>query len=69
MKQIHIGNIVCAGLIAACLLGCQKPPATSFSMPPPQVTVAKAITRDVPEYLDEIGKCTAQGSGIDCAAG
>src|SRR5258708_2746024 len=31
-------------------------------MPPPMVTVADAKTQDVPVYLDEIGKCTAQES-------
>ena len=28
-------------------------------MPPPAVTTAKAISQDVPVYLDEIGRCTA----------
>ncbi len=29
-------------------------------MPPALVTVATTVSRDVPEYIDEIGKCTAR---------
>jgi membrane fusion protein, multidrug efflux system len=56
-----------AGIAALCALsaagGCDKPPAPAagaFVMPPALVTVAPAVARDVPEYLDEIGKCAAR---------
>jgi membrane fusion protein, multidrug efflux system len=38
--------------------GCQKKPPEERPLPP-LVAVAEAIGRDVPEYLDEIGTCTA----------
>src|SRR5437763_1022610 len=56
-----------AGLLPGCAtlagfnIGCEKhaegmgPP----KRPPAPVTVATAVTRDVPVYLDEIGKCAA----------
>ena len=43
------------------LMGCQKqaaPPA--FERPPAPVAVAAAITKDVPIFLDEVGKCAAR---------
>ena len=51
--------------IAASLLlaGCERAgPAApaAFERPPAPVTVAEAITRDVPVYLDEVGKCAAR---------
>jgi multidrug efflux system membrane fusion protein len=43
------------------LAGCNRGAApAAFQMPPPAVTVAAAINRDVPLYLDEIGTCTAR---------
>ena len=51
------------GLILALplLLGsCQKRAAGMFERPPAPVTVATAATRDVPVYLDEVGKCVAR---------
>ncbi|MCI0388203.1 MAG: efflux RND transporter periplasmic adaptor subunit [Acidobacteria bacterium] len=32
----------------------------SFDRPPAPVTVASAVTQDVPVYLDQVGKCTAR---------
>ena len=32
----------------------------AFERPPAPVTVAAAVTRDVPVYLDEVGKCVAR---------
>lgn len=42
--------------------GCGGPQASSpvFERPPAPVTVAVAVTQDVPIYLDAIGKCTAR---------
>ncbi|HKN46960.1 MAG TPA: hypothetical protein VJ144_03210, partial [Candidatus Polarisedimenticolia bacterium] len=56
-----------AGVALSCLAvvalaGCangQKAPA-AFERPPAPVSVLPAITRDVPVYLDEVGKCVAR---------
>src|SRR5262245_37303459 len=40
--------------------GCGKKQAMSFDRPPSPVTVAAAVTQDVPVYLDQIGKCVAR---------
>jgi multidrug efflux system membrane fusion protein len=47
--------------IATTAAGCSKsnPQAANFHMPAPLVTVTPAIARDVPFYLDEIGKNAA----------
>ena len=39
---------------------CQKKGPPSFERPPAPVSVAKAVARDVPIYLDEVGKCVAR---------
>ena len=39
---------------------CQKKSPASFERPPAPVSVAKAVARDVPIYLDEVGKCVAR---------
>ena len=40
--------------------GCGKKQEMSFDRPPAPVTVATAVTQDVPMYLDQVGKCTAR---------
>lgn len=40
--------------------GCEKKAAPSFERPPAPVTVAPAVTQDVPNYLDAIGKFVAR---------
>ena len=40
--------------------GCGKKQEMSFDRPPAPVTVAAAVTQDVPVYLDQIGKCVAR---------
>lgn len=45
-------------LIALAPGGCKKPPAAAPRLPP-LVTIAEAVKKDVPVYLDEIGACTA----------
>jgi membrane fusion protein, multidrug efflux system len=48
-------------LIAILLLaGCGKQEATSFERPPAPVTVEPAVTKDVPIYLDAVGKTVAR---------
>jgi membrane fusion protein, multidrug efflux system len=37
-----------------------KKQAQSFERPPAAVTVAQAVSRDVPVYLDQVGKCVAR---------
>jgi multidrug efflux system membrane fusion protein len=44
-------------LLASCG---QKKGAGGFERPPAPVTVAVAVQRDVPVYLDEVGKCVAR---------
>src|SRR5579862_4206045 len=52
------GVLLIAALLA--LAGCEKKAVAPPQAPPPQaVTTASVITRDVPIYLDEIGKCVA----------
>src|SRR5438874_32388 len=52
---------LCISFLALVLLlsGCGKKNAGPPQMPPRPVTVAKAETRDVPIYLDEVGNCAA----------
>src|SRR5215813_7909228 len=40
--------------------GCGKKQEMAFNRPPAPVTVAAAVTQDVPVYLDQIGKCVAR---------
>ena len=43
-------------LIAVLSFGCGKKVTAAFDRPPASVTVSTAVSRDVPVYLDEIGK-------------
>jgi multidrug efflux system membrane fusion protein len=52
-----LGLICCFALAFA---GCGKTAPASFERPPAPVSVAAAITEDVPVYLDEIGKFVAR---------
>ena len=49
-----------AVIVALVLVGCGKKEQMSFERPPAPVTVASAVTQDVPIYLDQIGKCVAR---------
>src|SRR5207249_10663032 len=42
------------------VVGCGKKPEATFERPPAPVTVATALTQDVPVYLDAIGKFVAR---------
>src|SRR5262245_40270478 len=42
------------------LAGCEKKAPASFERPPAPVTVAPAVTQDVPHYIDAIGKFVAR---------
>jgi multidrug efflux system membrane fusion protein len=50
-----------AVVLLASLIGCNKEGGgiAMPARPPAPVTVAEAVSRDVPVYVDEIGKCTA----------
>ena len=52
-----LGLICFSALVFA---GCEKKAPASFERPPAPVTVAAAIARDVPVYLDAIGKTVAR---------
>ena len=52
--------IAALALSAAALTSCGKKAAGGFERPPAPVTTAATIQRDVPVYLDEVGKCVAR---------
>lgn len=60
--KIHPKNRALTLMAVTALLsaGCAKEQAMSFERPPAPVTVAAAVTEDVPVYLDQIGKCAAR---------
>jgi multidrug efflux system membrane fusion protein len=43
-------------------VGCGRAAAPAFAPPPPTVTVSDTIVRDVPYYIDEIGRCASKES-------
>jgi membrane fusion protein, multidrug efflux system len=47
-------------LIFAGLAACNKKPEANFERPPAPVTVARAVARDVPVYIDAVGKTVAR---------
>ena len=49
---------VSLGLLLSC--GCDRKAPASFERPPAPVSVAQAVARDVPVYLDAIGKIAAR---------
>lgn len=59
MKSIFIRMSV-LGLAALAFAGCRQEAPPAFERPPAPVAVAAAVTRDVPVYLDEVGKVAAR---------
>lgn len=58
MKRI---SMFTAGFIAlAVLAGCRHEAPPAFERPPAPVSVIEAVSRDVPVYLDEVGKVAAR---------
>jgi len=53
-----VAAILCSGL--ALSAGCGRKNSSDFERPPAPVTVATAQARDVPVYLDEVGRCVAR---------
>jgi len=58
MKRISPLIVVSASLVIAA--GCKKQAPQSFERPPAPVSVAEAVARDVPLYLDQVGKVVAR---------
>lgn len=58
MRPWGVSFICCCGLLLAS--GCGRKAPASFERPPAPVSVAQAVTRDVPIYLDAIGKIAAR---------
>jgi hypothetical protein len=60
-RWISISTIafVVAGLLIF-IAACDKKAPASFERPPAPVAVMPAVARDVPVYLDEIGKFVAR---------
>jgi multidrug efflux system membrane fusion protein len=52
-RHFALGLALLAAIVSA---GCGKKVTAAFELPPPSVTVSVAAARDVPIYLDEIGK-------------
>ena len=53
------GRVLVAGLLTVALAACERQAQPGFDRPPAPVTVAAAIARDTPMYLDEVGRCAA----------
>src|SRR5262247_2872863 len=57
--SVSVTVLVISGVLAL-LAGCEKKAPASFERPPAPVTVATAVTQDVPHYIDGIGKFVAR---------
>ncbi len=54
-------SVLCAAFLSALVLaGCGNNGAALPERPPANVTVTPAVSREVPVYLDEVGKCVAR---------
>ena len=61
LRLVILGLILCVGMLT--VAGCNRSAGEQVTaFPPTPVTVAPAVAREVPIYLDEIGKCTARES-------
>jgi multidrug efflux system membrane fusion protein len=58
-RTLHV-TLAVMGMTGFVLAACSKGDPQSFKRPPAPVTVADAVARDVPVYLDELGKCVAR---------
>lgn len=58
-KTAQAGKLV--AILGLTLAGCQRSPAPGgLERPPAPVSVAAAVSREVPVYLDAVGKCAAR---------
>jgi multidrug efflux system membrane fusion protein len=60
LDETRSGQVAAAAVVALLLATCAKPPLMDFERPPAPVTVATAVAKDVPNYLDEVGKTAAR---------
>ena len=60
MQILSVRALAVAFLLVIMLVGCDKPNQSGFSRPPAPVSVAAALTQDVPVYLDSVGKTVAR---------
>jgi membrane fusion protein, multidrug efflux system len=58
MKRVSALIVVTLSLVIAA--GCKKQAPQGFERPPAPVSVAEAVARDVPLYLDQVGKVVAR---------
>jgi multidrug efflux system membrane fusion protein len=58
--SMHLRSPLLLALSGLALAGCAKRAPGGFQRPPAPVSVATAVSRDVPVYLDEVGKCVAR---------
>ena len=59
MQITAVRALVVAGVLTIALVGCEKKAPTAFKRPPAAVTVVKAVSEDVPVYIDSVGKSVA----------
>jgi membrane fusion protein, multidrug efflux system len=64
-ELMHMNTFSVRALVVTCLAvlvfaGCERKAPPAFQRPPAPVSVAAAVTQDVPVYLDSIGKCVAR---------
>jgi multidrug efflux system membrane fusion protein len=60
IKKYTNSGLTLLAVAVMVMSGCGKKEQAAFTPPPAPVTVAAAISRDVPVYLDQIGKCVAR---------
>lgn len=57
----YLSRMLClCGFLALAFVGCESRATPALERPPAPVSVAVAVERDVPVFLDEIGKCVAR---------
>ena len=57
--RYRVGGLTVVGLLVLILAACDRQAQPAFERPPAPVTVATAIARDTPLYIDAVGKCVA----------
>ncbi len=60
IKTLRAPLLLSAAAVLLIVAGCEKKgPPQMQQRPPPSVTATKSVAKDVPIYIDEIGKCAA----------
>jgi len=59
VKKLSLISVGLSAVLGLVLAGCEKKDPSGFTRPPAPVSVAAAVSRDVPVYLDSIGKTVA----------